>query len=461
MFCDKKKNFFQELISKIASTGVFIFKSKNKRFKLKYFGMHLPKCLEMKIKNFNLDRNWNDSVRLVQFLQLFMNTDQTSSAIKVFNGNCTSWKTENVLNNNLCALDTKNEENVKNTTLDIFNNLKNIQIRQNLNGICKLSFSDKHLNNDDTNILFVQITLDRFVCFNRQYVMVTLLDKTEQFYAEMAVTKMTDIKMNILYDSLPYHVVEFLLDNGKEMISKDFHKLARKHENVTICFLDIVGFTTISKNQEPFYTMSMLNSFFSKLDILIDKHGVQKVEISGDCYIVCCGLYYDDSPIHVSESAKKVVEFAKEAIVVASTTLIPLSNDAIKVRVGIHTGSVVSGVIGSRILKLSLIGDAMNKTSRLESLSKPNKIHVSETTKTFLPNEEWEENGKICVKGIGQMKTYFLKNLENLQTPSNQYLHILQSKQKLMNSCNLQHIKLCLYDDVYLEKSKSVSCKLL
>ncbi|KAF5828584.1 hypothetical protein DUNSADRAFT_17388 [Dunaliella salina] len=162
--------------------------------------------------------------------------------------------------------------------------------------------------------------------------------------------------------------------------------------------------------------MVFLNKLFSLFDRLTDVHRVHKIETAGDCYIVGGGIISPDQSANgfqcvmddqdPAESAERVMEFAKALLETAKQVKMPDTNEPVRVRVGLHTGDVVSGLIGSKMPKFSIFGDTMNTASRMESTGVPGRIHVSETTQRLLPQESWESTGGVEVKGKGQMQTY-------------------------------------------------------
>ncbi|KAF5842601.1 hypothetical protein DUNSADRAFT_6451 [Dunaliella salina] len=192
--------------------------------------------------------------------------------------------------------------------------------------------------------------------------------------------------------------------------------LAHAHKGVTLLFMDIVGFTSMCKNVEPVDVMVFLNTLFSLFDQLTDIHGVHKVETAGDCYIVSGGILSpksskefglvveDQDPL---ESAARVMEFAKAMLDAAQQVMMPDTKQPVRVRVGMHTGNVVSGLIGSKLPKFTIFGDTMCTASRMESTGVPGRIHVSETTHELLQHSElWEPTGGVEVKGKGLMQTF-------------------------------------------------------
>ncbi|GLC47647.1 hypothetical protein PLESTB_000011200 [Pleodorina starrii] len=202
-------------------------------------------------------------------------------------------------------------------------------------------------------------------------------------------------------------------------VIRDCTSLATTHSEVTLLFADIKGFTPMCKEVEPRQTMTLLNELYSRYDALLDKYGVYKVETIGDCYFVAGGLIAEDEdgmaavcdrssredPLH----AEKVFEFAKAMLSAARQVLMPTSREPVEIRVGLHTGPVVSGVVGTRMPRFCLFGDTVNTASRMESTGVPGAIHASETTFRRLSackQAHFKPTGGIEVKGKGLMQTY-------------------------------------------------------
>ncbi|KXZ53574.1 hypothetical protein GPECTOR_6g491 [Gonium pectorale] len=205
-----------------------------------------------------------------------------------------------------------------------------------------------------------------------------------------------------------------LLGGGRPLAASDACRaLARSHPQVTLLFADIKGFTPMCGVLEPHAVMAMLNELFSRFDELLDQHGVFKVETIGDCYFVAGGLIAEDDdgmavvreerdPLH----AHKVFTFAKAMLAAAREVRVPTSGEPVSIRIGMHTGPVVSGVVGTRMPRFCLFGDTVNTASRMESTGTPGAIHASEATHALLRAEAWTPTGGLEVKGKGRMQTY-------------------------------------------------------
>ncbi|GLI62575.1 hypothetical protein VaNZ11_005249 [Volvox africanus] len=187
--------------------------------------------------------------------------------------------------------------------------------------------------------------------------------------------------------------------------------VATAHPCVTILFADIVGFTSMSKQVTPLEVMTFLNQLYSRFDDMLDIYKVYKVETIGDCFMAAGGLVAQDEEgwrttiTHDNLHAVRVLTFAKAMLREARKVQMPTGGPVL-MRVGIHSGPVMSGVVGSRMPRFCLFGDTVNTASRMESTSRPGRIHVSADTHALLPNERWEPTGGVQVKGKGIMATY-------------------------------------------------------
>ncbi|GIL88989.1 hypothetical protein Vretifemale_16900 [Volvox reticuliferus] len=198
--------------------------------------------------------------------------------------------------------------------------------------------------------------------------------------------------------------------------ARDINKLATHHPQVTLLFADIQGFTPMCKVLEPRVVMAFLNDLFTRFDRRLDEFGVYKIETIGDCYFVAGGLIHEDEcgmpAVRAREShadplhAEKVLMFAKAMLSMAAQVSLPTTGGPVKMRIGIHSGPVVSGVVGQRMPRFCLFGDTVNTASRMESTGVPGCIHASEAARALLRNEVWVPTGRIEVKGKGLMNTF-------------------------------------------------------
>lgn len=177
--------------------------------------------------------------------------------------------------------------------------------------------------------------------------------------------------------------------------------IADHHQTATVLFADIVGFTKLSSGMAPAELVAMLNKVFSSFDSLADKHGLEKIKTIGDAYMAVGGL--------PEARADHALGIARMALEMKGSLSRAAEGRPLSIRIGIHTGEVVAGVIGLRKFSYDLWGDAVNTASRMESHGAPGEIHISEPAYEALKgNFVCEERGSIEVKGKGPMRTYWL-----------------------------------------------------
>ncbi|XP_071502691.1 uncharacterized protein [Diadema antillarum] len=205
----------------------------------------------------------------------------------------------------------------------------------------------------------------------------------------------------LLYQMLPKTVAE--------QLKLGLAVAAEQHEGVTIYFSDIVGFTTLAAVSSPLQIVDMLNGLYSMFDGCIDQYDVYKVETIGDAYMVVSGL-----PEATDRHAWEVCTMALELIRLVLSYKIPhRTTERLKLRVGIHSGSCVAGVVGLKMPRYCLFGDTVNTASRMESSGEALKIHISKTTKLELESHspgmfEVTKRGTVTIKGKGEMETFWL-----------------------------------------------------
>lgn len=180
--------------------------------------------------------------------------------------------------------------------------------------------------------------------------------------------------------------------------------IADRFSDVTILFADIVDFTELSARIAPEELVTMLNAVFSAFDRLSDRHGLEKIKTIGDSYMVVGGLP-EPRPDHAEAVAEMALDMLSEIAKLSTQLGRPLG-----IRIGIDTGPVVAGVIGTRKFAYDLWGDAVNTASRMESQGIPNAIQLSEDTYQRLKDTYvCEPRGVVDVKGKGKLRTYLLK----------------------------------------------------
>ena len=179
---------------------------------------------------------------------------------------------------------------------------------------------------------------------------------------------------------------------------------AESFAEVSVLFADIVGFTEFSAQQDPKTLIQILNELFSTFDGLVDALGLEKIKTIGDCYMVVSG-----APTPRSDHVRAIAELAlgiKEAVIQFNEK----QQTSFAVRIGINSGPVVAGVLGTKKFSYDLWGDTVNVASRMESYGLPNEIQVTESTYEQLRDSYmFQDRGEIAIKGIGEVRVYFLK----------------------------------------------------
>ncbi len=197
----------------------------------------------------------------------------------------------------------------------------------------------------------------------------------------------------LLLNILPRPIAERLKQETGAIIADRF-------DEATVLFADIVDFTQLSANRIPDELVDLLNRVFSLFDTLAEQHGLEKIKTIGDAYMVVGGV-----PVSRADHIEAVADMA----LAMRRELPTLVGDTVRVRIGIHTGLVVAGVIGTKKFAYDLWGETVNLASRMETQGVPNGIQVTTAVYERLRDQYYfEARGLILVKGGGEMPTYLL-----------------------------------------------------
>ena len=198
----------------------------------------------------------------------------------------------------------------------------------------------------------------------------------------------------LLLNILPMRVANDLKEKGKTE--------PESFENVTVYFSDVVGFTNLSSHLDPKVLIGELNDIFTAFDNIIEKHQCERVKTIGDAYLCVCGMP-EENPHHAENmmlAAIEIIRYIRQRNTCSEIQW--------RIRIGIHTGKVVGGVVGIKKYIYDVFGDTINTASRMESNSEPMRINVSEATYQILKDRfPFVEREPISVKGKGEMKMYF------------------------------------------------------
>lgn len=180
--------------------------------------------------------------------------------------------------------------------------------------------------------------------------------------------------------------------------------VASRFSEASILFGDLVGFTEMARDTPPESLVTTLDDLFSQFDDLVERHRVEKIKTIGDEYMVVSGV-----PEPEPEHAEHVARFAlamRETLEAFNRR----TGTDLDIRIGIHSGEVVAGVIGKKRFHYDLWGDSVNKASRMETYGVPGRIQITGETRDRLGSSfQVEERGTIEVKGMEEVTTYFVK----------------------------------------------------
>lgn len=214
------------------------------------------------------------------------------------------------------------------------------------------------------------------------------------------ISKERDRSENLLLNILPADIAAELKEKGRAE--------ARDFEMVSILFTDFKDFTEQSEKLSAAELVNEINVCFEAFDAIMEKHGIEKIKTIGDAYMAAGGLPVptDDSVKNTVKAAIEIQEFIQKRKVENTT----LGKPAFEMRVGIHTGPVVAGIVGVKKFQYDIWGDTVNTASRMESAGEVGKVNISQTTYELLKDDSqftFESRGKIKAKGKGVMDMYF------------------------------------------------------
>lgn len=200
----------------------------------------------------------------------------------------------------------------------------------------------------------------------------------------------------LLLNILPKETANELKLNGKVA--------AKKFKSVTVLFSDFKSFTQYAEQLSPELLVERVDYYFSQFDQIMEKYGLEKIKTIGDAYMCAGGLPFPghDHAVKMVLAALEMAQFVKE---VKKEN----PNNQFEVRIGIHTGPVVAGVVGTKKFAYDIWGDTVNIAARMESSSEPGKINISESTYQLIKDTfECEFRGEIEAKNRGMMKMYYV-----------------------------------------------------
>jgi histidine kinase len=203
----------------------------------------------------------------------------------------------------------------------------------------------------------------------------------------------------LLENIFPKEAIEELKATGKVT--------PQELQNVTVMLADIKGFTNISERLNPEELITMIDNYFRAFDEIIGRYGLEKIKSIGDAYMAIGGIGKT-----LYNGAQKMVQAALEMQQFAKQRLNEGSAEQIQLRIGIHTGVVIAGVVGSKKLQYDIWGDTVNIAARMEQNSEPSRVNISEVTRNLVKDQfHLTYRGKIEAKNKGEMDMYFVDAL--------------------------------------------------
>ena len=207
---------------------------------------------------------------------------------------------------------------------------------------------------------------------------------------------------NLLLNILPFETAEELKQTGRAK--------SRRFNNVTVMFTDFKGFTNVSERLDPEKLVSEIDRYFSFFDQVTTKYNLEKIKTIGDAYLCAGGLPHENNT-HAGDvvmAALEIQEFMQQQKSHNGDELL------IELRIGIHTGPVIAGIVGTKKFAYDIWGDTVNIASRMESSGEVGKVNISGTTYQLIKdNFACEYRGKIAAKNKGDVDMYFIESAKN------------------------------------------------
>src|SRR5690554_2692839 len=226
--------------------------------------------------------------------------------------------------------------------------------------------------------------------------------------SKAVIEKERDRSENLLLNILPAEIAEELKEKGRAN--------ARDYDMVSVLFTDFKEFTQTAEKLSAQELVEEINTYFEAFDAICSKYGVEKIKTIGDAYMAAGGL-----PVPAQDSVKNTVLAGLEMLAIVSRRKNEMDSKGLtsfEMRVGIHTGPVVAGIVGVKKFQYDLWGDTVNTASRVESAGQVGKVNISKATYELLkedPDFVFDSRGKINAKGKGEIEMYFVERKSGVE----------------------------------------------
>lgn len=220
--------------------------------------------------------------------------------------------------------------------------------------------------------------------------------------ARQALAEESARSTEMLHNILPRSIAEELRNTGRVA--------PRFHDSATVLFTDFQDFSRFAEQMEPGRLVNILDQYFTAFDEIVVKHGLEKLKTIGDAYMCIGGVPEDNRwhPVDACLAALEMQDFADQQ----NMARIAAGHPPWGLRIGIHTGSVISGVVGRDKFAFDVWGDAVNLAARMETAGEPDRVNISARTMGLVSEFfDGEPRGKIAVKNKGEQEMHFLKGL--------------------------------------------------
>ena len=268
-----------------------------------------------------------------------------------------------------------------------------LQLRDAANRVGEGDFTQSVYNNSRDEIGELSVAFNKMVK-DLHKAQIEISKRTEELTEEKK--KSDELLLNIL----PIETARELKHTGTSK--------AKYHESVTVMFTDFKDFTAISKTMSPTELVAELHDCFSKFDHIIRKYNIEKIKTIGDAYMCVAGLHSTNND-HYFDAVEAALEI-NEAMKQHRAEKEAKGLQGFEIRIGIHTGPVVAGIVGVDKFAYDIWGSTVNKASRMEKNSEPNKINISNCLYQEIKTKyHCTSRGEVVVKGLNKIRMYFVE----------------------------------------------------